>query len=51
MIMNIDKRINKWAAPTGSTGRDACKAFVLMDIITAVCLYIILSILLVGELI
>ena len=49
--MNIDQRINEWATSTGSTGRDVCKAFVVMDIITGICLYIILSLLLVGGLI
>ena len=50
-IMNIDKKINTWTKSTGSIGKDVCKAFVVVDIITAIGLYIILSILIIGGMI
>jgi hypothetical protein len=46
--MSIDRRINKWAAPTGSTGGDVCKA---LNIVTSISLYIILFILIIGGMI
>ena len=49
--MSIDKKINEWSAPTDSTGKDICKAFIMADIITTIGLYIIGFIILLIEVI
>lgn len=49
--MNIDKKINNFCKSTGNTTKDVCKAFWVLDIITALILYTIISIIVVIEVI
>ena len=47
--MSIDRKINEYCKSTGNTTKDVCKAFWAVDIITALVLYTIISIIVIIE--